>query len=104
MLWMKKKKQNMEMQASPKERLVEQFEQLQSGEEITFVLSETFGGWLATVFCNPEHPDKGKRFFLYTDARIDGQPAGKRRLLWSSNKSKDLAEWVLNRNGEPFVP
>ena len=89
-------------QLSPKAQLAQKIEQLKDGEEMAFRLSETFGGWLSTVVCNPEHSKNSKRFLIYTETFVDDKPSGKRHLLWSSNQPKDIAEWMLNRDGHPF--
>ena len=87
---------------SPKEIMMNQIEQLGAGQSLSYRLPETFGGGLAVVELNPQYPGRGKKYVLSTDAIVEGKPAGKRSRLWDSDKPKDLAGWILERNGELF--
>ncbi|MDD4859477.1 MAG: hypothetical protein PHR56_04660 [Dehalococcoidales bacterium] len=87
---------------SPREELRLKVEALANGQAISYALPETFGGGLAVVSLNAEYPTKGKKYVMSLEALDNGKPSGKRRYLWDSNKSKDLADWVMDRLGKPF--
>jgi len=87
---------------SPREIIGNQIEQLGLGQSLSYRLPETYGGGLAVVELNPEYPGKGKKYVLKTDKIVEGKPAGKRSRLWDSDKPKDIAGWILDRNGELF--
>ncbi len=91
-----------EKRLSPKDELTSRIEQLRADEEIIYSLSETFGGGLTIVKLNPEYPNKGKKFALYSETLVNGQPSGERSFMWDRNKPKDLTNWIMDRNGQPF--
>ena len=87
---------------SPKEIIGNQIEQLSPGQSLSYRLPETYGGGLAIVGLNPEYPGKGKKYVLSTDKIVAGKPAGQKTRFWDSNKPKDVASWILEKNGELF--
>ena len=63
-----------------------------------------FGRGAAVVEVNPNYPGpKQKKYNLYAD-NVDGsgQPVGKRQLLFSSDKTKEVASWIKERHHKPF--
>ena len=91
-----------EKKLSPSDILVKQIEQLGPEQSISYRLPETFGGGLVVVELNPQYPKKGRKYILNTEKIVDGKPAGRRSHLWDSNKTGDIARWILDRMGEPF--
>ncbi len=55
-----------------------------------------------TVDMNPTYPQKGRRYIMSTDSIAEGKPAGQKKLLWDSNKARDVANWIVQRKGERF--
>ena len=92
---------------SPKEIMINQIEQLGPGQNLTYRLAEFlwegFGGFIV-VELNPQYPQKGRRYIVSTDKIVDGKPAGQKTRLWDSNKPKDVASWILEKNGVLFTP
>ena len=89
-------------QLSPKEQLTGRISQLAHGESLVYVLADTYGGGLAIIELNPKFPGKGKKYIMVLEALVKGQPGGKRNVLWDSSNPKDMANWILDRNGRPF--
>ena len=45
----------------------------------------------------------GKKFTVYQDGKDDeGNPAGKRGKFWDTEKAKDIAGWILEREGQIY--
>ena len=89
-------------QLSPKAQLTDKILQLASGESVVYALPDTFGGGLARIELNPKFPGKGKKYVMVLETLIDGQPSGKRHVLWDSDHPKDMASWIFDRSGKPF--
>jgi len=87
---------------SPRKIIEERIKQLAPGQSISYRLLETFGGGLAVVELNPQYPTEGRMYILSTEKIVDGKPTGKRNRLWDSDKPRDIAGWILDRNGELF--
>lgn len=102
MFWGKKSTEPREKKLSPKEVIINKIEQLTPGQALCYKLPETYGGGLAVVELNPQYPQKGKRYVMSTEELVDNKPSGKRRRLWDSDKPKDLAAWIIDRNGVLF--
>lgn len=103
MFW--KKKPAAGGKLSQKDIIANQIEQLGLGQSLGYKLPETFGGGLAVIELNPRYPTekRQKKYILSTEEIVDSKPAGKRRLLWDSDKPKELAAWVVDRQGELFI-
>jgi len=99
MFWRKKSEEPREKKISPKEAIINKIEQLTPGQALRYKLPETYGGGLAVIELNPQYPQKGKRYFMSTEELIDNKPSGKKRRLWDSDKPKELAAWIIDRNG-----
>jgi len=103
MFWKRKKTEGArEKKLSPKEVITNEIEQLAPGQALSYKHTETFGGGLTVVELNPQYPEKGKKYNVSTEELVDNKPAGKRRRLFDSNKPKDVASWILDRDGTPF--
>jgi len=66
-------------------------------------LGGPLGRGAAVVEVNPNYPGpKQKKYNLYAD-NVDGggQPVGKRQLLFSSDKPKEVASWIKERHHKP---
>jgi len=85
---------------SPKEVMIKQFEEMTPGQALKFRLGEIYGGDLAVVELNSQYPDKGRKYTVGLGKIVDGKPAGKINRLWDSNKPKDVAGWLLGREGK----
>jgi hypothetical protein len=77
-----------------RDEIIERMEQLKDGETLKFNIPEIFGGGIAIIGLNPEKG--GKKYLL----RIGDE--GKENPYWDTNKAKDLAKWVDDRQGDLF--
>ena len=87
---------------SPKETMIKQVEEMAQGQVVKFQLGEIYGGDLVAVELNPDYPDKGRKYAVSLGKVMDGEAVVKGKHLWDSNKPKDIAGWILNRDGKPF--
>lgn len=90
---------------SPKDILAEQIEKLTSGQVLYFKVPESWGGDFIAIELNPQYPEKpkSKKYLLGVENIVNGQPGGKKTSIGDSDKPIELAKWVLDRQGEPFV-
>jgi len=87
---------------SPKEIIINQIEQLGPRQSLTYQLAEYLMDRFAIVDLNPEYPGKGRKYIVSSDRMADGKPAGKKGRIWDSNKAKDIASWILEKQGVLF--
>ena len=87
---------------SPKEIIINQIEQIGPERSLTYQLAEYLIDRFAIVELNPEYPAKGRKYIVSTGEIVDGKPAVKKGRIWDSNKAKDLASWILAREGVLF--
>lgn len=88
---------------SPKEQMIQGVETLAAGKELVFRLGAIYVKPFITIVQNPEYPAKGKKFVAFQEgAGSDNRPGGKRGKFWETNKSKDIASWVLEREGHVY--
>ena len=84
--------------ASPRDVMTAQIDAVEAGKEITFKLGEIYVKPYVTVIRNA--PGTGKTFTAYQDGKDSaGNPSGKRGKFWDTNEAKDLAGWILEREG-----
>jgi len=91
-------------QLSPKEIIINQIEQIGPVQSLTYQLAEYLMDRFAIVELNPEYPGKGRKYIVSSDRMVDGKPAGQKTRLWDSSKPKDVASWILEKNGVLFTP
>jgi len=96
------KKKDTVRSVSPIDELTTRILALTNDQEIVHQLPEFYGNELAIVSLNPEYQRGGKKYRILLERTIDGQPSGQRRTSWDSDKAKELAKWILERNGIPF--
>ena len=97
-----------EKKLSPRETIIKQIEQLAAEQTLIYQLRESWGAAVtdeaAVIELNPKYPGKGQhKYILSTENLVDGKLSGERTHLSDSNKPEDLAAWILNRKGVPFV-
>jgi hypothetical protein len=85
---------------SPKEIMARKFEQLEATGSCTYRLSPDRGGWLITVSINPQYPTKGKKYVMTVDRMTGGTPGKDKSVLFDSNHAKEMAEWIIDRQGQ----
>lgn len=105
MFWKKKQAETpkADQKAKPvstKEVMIQMIEQLTPEKSFISELPATFGGCYVHVDLNPAYPNKGKRFSVSTDKLEGGKPSGDKKFLWESDKPKEIASWILDRNGK----
>ena len=82
-----------------KKDIVQMMERLEGDKFLIFRLHQTFGGGYALIERNPEHEGKkGKKYFLRWGK--DESQTRTAKPLWETDKSKNLAGWVVGRLGE----
>ena len=87
---------------SPQEIIGSQIEQLGPGQSLSYKLPEALGGDFAIVELNPQYPGKGKKYVVSSDEIVEGKPAGKKFRMFDSDKPKDIAGWIMKREGKLF--
>ena len=81
---------------SPKDVMSAQIDALEAGKEISFKLGEIYVKPYITVVRNAT----GKQFTVYQDGKdAAGKPAGKRGKFWDVDHSKDIVNWICEREG-----
>ncbi len=88
---------------TPREAYAQQIDLVESGKEITFELGPIYIKPFITVLRSTVYPEKGRKFIVFQEGRAaDGTPNGKRGKFWDSNKSLEIAKWILEREGRPY--
>jgi hypothetical protein len=85
---------------NPKDAMAQKIEAISGSTEMVFKLGQIYVKPFITVALNPE---KGKKFIVFQEAAgTDGKPGGKRGKFWETNNAKEIAGWVLEREGSPY--
>jgi hypothetical protein len=82
-----------------REEIMEQMELFKDGQALKFTIPEIFGGGTAIITLNPGHPGPGQKKYLLKLGKDENQ-AGEANPYWATDKSKDLAKWVADRQGD----
>ncbi len=83
-------------------RIASEVEQLTPGQSLIYKLPEFYwDGFAAFLIAepNPTYPQKGKKYCMYTDKIADGKLAGRKVNMGQTDKSKQIAEWMADRDG-----
>ena len=75
-----------------REEIMERMGKLKDEETLKFTVPEIFGGGIAIIGFNPEKG--GKKYLL----RLGDE--GNENPYWDTNKAKELAKWVADRQGD----
>jgi hypothetical protein len=79
-----------------RQEIIQQMEQLKEETLIRFALPEIFGGGVAAVGLNPGKG--GKKYLLkLANSAAEAELASP---YWESDKAKDIAKWVADRQGD----
>ena len=82
--------------ASPRDLMMNEINAVEVGKEITYKLGAIYVKPYITIARNAT----GKRFVVYQDGKdAAGNPAGKRGKFWDANEAKDIASWIIEREG-----
>ena len=99
MFW---KKKTGEKKLSPKDIIINQIDALTEGKCALYKLPEIYwtglGGFIL-IERNSQKGEKSKPFVAFTDEIKDGAPVGKKKRLWEFNYAREMASWVIERNG-----
>jgi len=99
MFW---KKKNGEKKLSPKDIIINQIDALTPGQGVLYKLPEIYwtglGGFIL-IERNGQQTEKAKPFVAFTDEIKDGAPVGKKKRLWEFNMAREMASWIIERNG-----
>jgi hypothetical protein len=71
--------------------IMQHVEQLNEGQSLKFKIPQTFGGGMVVIELNQ---NKGKKYLLKLGKDDNVTP------YFDSDKSKDIAKWVADRQGE----
>jgi hypothetical protein len=82
--------------------MINQIEQIGPGQSLTYQLAAYLMDRFAIAELNPEYTGKGRKYIVSSDRMGDGKPAAKKGRIRDSNKAKDIASWVLEKNGVLF--
>ena len=82
-----------------KKEIMEMMERLQNGKPLVFSLPPTFGGGIALIELNPEYDGKKQKKYRIRLGK-DEALARVAKPFWETDKSKQLAAWVVDRLGE----
>jgi len=92
-----------EKKLSPKDAMAQKIDAIAAGSELVFKLGQIYVKPFITVSVNPEYPGKGKKYIIFQEAAgSDAKPSGKRGKFWETNNSKEIAGWVLEREGTVY--
>lgn len=84
---------------TPKDLLIEQIDAIEPGKEITYKLGEIY----VKPYISVVHNAEGKKFTVYQDGKdAAGNPSGKRGHFWDTNQAKDIAGWLIERDGTVY--
>lgn len=87
---------------SPKDAMAQQIDAIPAGGEMVFKLGQIYVKPFITVTINPEFP-KSKKYVVFQEAAgTDGKPSGKRGKFWDTSNAKEIAGWLLEREGQAY--
>jgi hypothetical protein len=88
---------------SVKDAMAQHIDAMESGKELVFRLGEIYVKPFITIAHNPDYPAKGKKYIAFQEgAGPDNKPGGKRGKFWETNNTKEIASWILDREGHPY--
>lgn len=85
---------------SEQEKLAEKIGALTGNQCMWFRCPENWGGDFVAIELNP---NAGKKYLLINDDVKDNAPAGKKKILYQTDKAAELAKWVMERQAVPFA-
>ena len=90
-----------EKKLSPKDAMAQKIDSIAGSTEMVFKLGQIYVKPYITVALNPETGKK--KFLVFQEAAGDnGKPSGKRGKFWETNNAKEIAGWVLEREGSSY--
>ena len=99
MFW---KKKGGEKKLSPKDIVINQIDALTPGQCAMYKLPEIYwtglGGFIV-IERNAQQTEKSKPVVAFTDEIKEGKPVGKKKRLWEFNQAREMASWIIERNG-----
>jgi hypothetical protein len=92
-----------EHKLTPRDIVSRQIESVERGGAIVYELGAIYIKPFITIVKNASYPVQGKEYTVFQEGRADdGAPSGKRGRFWDTNKSSDIARWLLEREGRLF--
>jgi len=86
---------------NPKDAMTQKIDTISGASEMVFKLGQIYVKPFITVALNPEQGKK--KFIVFQEAAgTDGKPSGKRGKFWETSKAKEIAGWVLEREGTQY--
>ena len=82
-----------------RQEIMQQMEQFKEGQALRFNIPEIFGGGIAIITLNPNYPGQDEKRYLLKLGK-DGEQAEEAAPYWPTDKPKDLAKWVADRQGD----
>ncbi|HVP78353.1 MAG TPA: hypothetical protein VMV04_10690 [Thermodesulfobacteriota bacterium] len=82
-----------------RQEIMQQMEQFKEGQTLKFIIPEIFGGGMAVITLNPNYPGQNEKKYLLKLGK-DGKQAEEATPYWPTDKPKELAKWVADRQGD----
>jgi hypothetical protein len=82
-----------------REDIIGQMKAVKEGQVLKFTIPEIFGGGTAIITLNPGFPGHGQKKYLLKLGNGEQQAVGATP-YWATDKAKDLAKWVADRQGD----
>lgn len=89
---------------SKKDALALEIEHLEPDRTLTYRLPDFYNDPFIMVELNTAYPQKGRKYNVCQDKLSEGKPAGRKTKVWDSNKPREIAGWILEREGKPYAP
>jgi len=100
MFWRKKKTALHKAKKLTQREIISHIEQLSSGESVSYRLPEVYGGQVAVVKFNTEHPWRRRKYGLSIQTPVDGKLVGEKERVLESDEAKDIAAWLSKQRGK----
>ncbi|MDQ1240336.1 MAG: hypothetical protein QG663_1747 [Thermodesulfobacteriota bacterium] len=90
---------------SEKKKASASIEELAPGKSLIYRLPEIYHGGIgafAVIELNQDFPKNGRKYIISTDTAENGNPKGQKIRRWDTNKSKQIIDWLKDKNATPF--
>ena len=95
--------QKKEKKLSKKDIIINQIIALEMGQIIRYKFPELYGGDSAVIKLDSKSTDVERKYVLSMQKLVDGKPVGDLNTICNTTKPKQIAEFILNSNGEFFA-
>jgi hypothetical protein len=88
---------------SPLDALIETIDQLGSGQQLMYKLSEMYGPEIIIVEAKKDFNGKGHKYAVLGSPPVNGKPGPQRNTIGEPSKPKAISAWLLGRDAKPFA-